>query len=183
MVLNVNGLPVSSRSETIAAGGSLNFRLEDSGSVPKTGWAQVYATRPIAGMAAYQYIDGGKIISEATVFPSSRTQKMLLMTPILGSSSDSGLAIANPSDKSAIVSLRLLNANGIQMATSQLALGPAEQVSRFCTQFFPGFTNFPEGSVEVTSSQGIISVGLLYQFQFLMSGSDIFTTIPITPIP
>ena len=183
LIVNINGLPTSSRTDTISAGGSISFRLEDSGPIAKTGWSQVYSTKPITGMAVYQYIEGGKILSEATVFPSPRIQKFVLMTPILGSASDTGLAIANPSDKSATLIMRLFNANGVQLTTSQLTLGPSEQRAQFCSQYFPGLAAYPEGMVEILSSTGIISVGLVYQSQFLVSGHDVFTTVPIIPIP
>jgi hypothetical protein len=179
----INGLPTNWRTDTIAPYGSLNLRLEESTSDIKVGWVQIHATKAITGILVYQYSENGIIMSEATVFPSTRSQRSLLMVPILGSATDTGLAIANPGVTSATITMRLLAANGVQVTSIQFVLGPNEQRSEYCSQFFNGISNIPEGMVEITTPQTFIGIGLAYQFQSLISGHDVFTTVPLSLIP
>lgn len=179
----MNGQPTSYRIDNIAPYGSLNLRLEDSTANVKVGWTQIFSTKAITGVMVYQYIENGIIMSEATVFPSARNQRSLLMVPILGSATDTGLAIANPGDVSTVVNMRLLAANGVQVTSVQFTLGPKEQRSAFCSQYFNGIATVPEGTVEITTSQPFIGIGLAYQFQSLISGHDVFTTVPLSSIP
>lgn len=179
MTILINGVQRGFYTDTIPAYGSLKLRLEDSGSMVRTGWAQVSTDQPIGGMMVYQNLSQGIVLSEATVFPAPRMQKVFLMAPILGSASETGLAIANPGDSNINVNLRLVATNGVQVAHTWINLGPKEQRADFLFGLFSGISTIPEGMLEISAPQDFIAMGLIYQLQSYVGGNDVFSTIPI----
>src|SRR5205085_58328 len=70
--LLINGVAGNSAAFTIPAMGSIKLTLTDPGQQIKTGWAQVFANRPVAGVLIYQLLDGSTLVSSASVLPSPR---------------------------------------------------------------------------------------------------------------
>ena len=182
LAVSVNGVTASTMNTVLTPQGSLNLRLEDVGDV-KAGWCQVFSSWPISGLVIYQTVEGGKVISEATVYPSPRWKKTAVVAPQLGTNSDIGIAIANPWEYPVTGSMRLINSAGVVITTSNFSLGAGQQSAKFISQYFQGLTSIPEGVVEISSSQSLVAVGLLFQFQSAIQGNNVFTTIPILPLP
>ncbi len=112
MAVSVNGVTASTMNTVLTPLGSLNLRLEDSGEV-KVGWCQVFSSWPISGLVIYQTVEGGKVISEATVYPSPRWKKTVVVAPQLGTNSDIGIAVANPWEYPVTFTMRLINSAGV----------------------------------------------------------------------
>jgi hypothetical protein len=180
MTLQVNGTPTNSLSFYILAQGSVKLRLEDPGTQVKSGWCQVFASRPVSGILVYQTVDSAQVLAEATVLPSVRNRKFTFITPQLGSPTDTGLALANPDDQSTVITLKRFTTDGLMIAETSLVLGAGEQSAKFISQFFP--TSFPqlEGRVEISSTRNIVGIGLVFQTN---SQGFLFTTVPLVPLP
>lgn len=185
LTLKVNDVEASALNTVLVPYGSMSVRLEESGDTLKRGWCQVFANWPISGLVVYQYSAGGKAISEATVYPSYRLKKMMVAIPQFGLFNDTGIAIANPNESTVQVSMRLIQANGVVATPTPFVftLNPGEQMAQFVSQYFSGLSSIPEGMVEITSNQGILATGLLYRFQSPIQGNDIFTAVPVLPVP
>lgn len=185
LTLKVNDVEASALNTVLVPYGSMSIRLEESGDTLKRGWCQVFANWPISGLVVYQYSSGGKAISEATVYPSYRLKKMMVAIPQFGLFNDTGIAIANPNESTVQVSMRLIQANGVVATPTPFVftLNPGEQMAQFVSQYFSGLSSIPEGMVEITSNQGILATGLLYRFQSPIQGNDIFTAVPVLPVP
>ncbi|MCG6534869.1 MAG: hypothetical protein L7F78_09295 [Syntrophales bacterium LBB04] len=164
--------------------GSYSVRLVESDDL-KTGWCQVLSNIPVTGLLVYQYSEAGKVISEATVYPAFRLEKMVVAAPQFGLYNDTGIAMANPNGTPLRVSMQLLQLDGSLATPLPVAftLNPGEQKAQFLSEYFKGVSTIPEGVVEITSTQGILAVGLLYRFQTPIQGNNIFTTIPVLPVP
>ncbi len=180
--VTINGALVNAFNTVLGPLASLNVRLEDSGEL-KTGWCQVFSSWPISGLAVYQSLEGNKVISEATVYPSPRWKKMAVAAPQMGALNDTGIAIANPTDSPVSISMRLISSAGVIVSSSSFMLDARQQVARFVSQYFPGVGAVPEGVVEIYSTQVTTAIGLLYQFQGPIQGNNVFTTIPVLPLP
>ena len=179
-MLQANGTPMSSMTFYIQALGSVKFQLEDPGPQAKSGWCQVFAAQPISGILVYQTVDAGQVLAEATVLPSVRNRKFSLITPQLGSPTDIGLALANPEDQSAVVTLKRYTSDGLMIAETNLVLGSGEQSAKFVSQFFPSNIAQLEGRIEISSMHNIVGVGLIFQTN---SQGFLFTTLPIVALP
>jgi hypothetical protein len=180
MTLQVNGTPMNSTTFYILALGSVKLRLEDPGPQVKSGWCQVLAAWPVSGIMVYQTVDDAQVLAEATVLPSVRNRKFSLITPQLGSPTDIGLALANPEDQSAVVTLKRYTSDGLMIAETNLVLGSGEQSAKFVSQFFPSNIARLEGRIEISSTHNIAGVGLIFQTN---SQGFLFTTLPIVALP
>jgi hypothetical protein len=176
LALLINGSLQSSPSFSLPAQGSIKLPLEDTGIQAKTGWCQVFADRPISGVLVYQLLSGSDLVSEASVLSSPRSKKFSLLISQLGSSTETGLALANPDEQPASIVLRRMASDGQIKAETGFSLGSGEQTARFISQYFANGLAAQEGRVEILSSRPIIGVGLIYQ-------GTIFATLPVIPLP
>lgn len=176
LTMQINGVTASSAAFSIPALGSIKFRLEDPGVQIKTGWAQVFANRPVGGVLVYQLLDGSNVVAQASVLFSPRARRFSLLVSQLGSTTDTGLAIANPEDAAALITLRRLTADGLIIAETAFTLGPGEQLARFVSQFFPAGFALLDGRVEISSNRNVVALGLIFQ-------GNQFTTLPVIPLP
>src|SRR5262249_44003808 len=90
----------------------------------------------------------------------------------IGGSSDTGVALFNPGSSTITLTLRLLDASGGIVGTTQVTLGPRAHLARFASQFF-GATSL-RGSLALSSSGGTFSALTLRQYQAPLT----YTTLP-----
>ena len=167
----------------IPANGTLRLQTDGAPLQPivvRTGWAKITSNNPLGGVAIYQLISAGKINAQAGV-SSMQLSKGFTIFADSTNFSDTGVAVANPNNFSANITLRLLDKFGIERAKKTQTLGPFNHTARFITEFFsetPGVGEF-EGSVVVESQANVAAVTLRYDNQNM----DVFTTVPIMADP
>jgi hypothetical protein len=95
---------------------------------------------------------------------------------------DTGLAIANPNDSAALVTVSLLKSDGSPFGSTIVELAAGEQRARFLTELFPNvLSSFPSGTGLRVGIQGSLPVAVLalradVSDEFLLSGVPIFET-------
>lgn len=142
-----------------------------------TGWCRITTDIPVAGIILFQAGEAEKLVARASVFPSPRAGRFVLMAPQPEPDVDVGLAIANPNSHSVSVYLRLIAAGGATAGETQFTLNAGEQRARFLRQYFADLAVLAEGTVEVVASAPIVAVGLIYQMK---TGS--FASVPVFPL-
>src|SRR5262249_19525140 len=88
---------------------------------------------------------------------------------------DTGIAILNPNDATANVSLGLSNSSGITVTTRTLNIAGRTQIPRFVTEFFPGLADFSQpftGILFITSDVPVGVLGLAFV-------GPSFTSLPV----
>ncbi len=97
---------------------------------------------------------------------------MTLPVDITGSY-NTGVALFNPGSSTVPVTLKLLDAKGVIMGTTQRTLPVLNHIASFADEFFPGTTGF-RGSLAITAV-GNVAASTLRQYA---SGAT-YTTLPI----
>jgi len=92
----------------------------------------------------------------------------------INASSDTGIAFYNPNATSITLTIRLLDAEGATIATTELTIAAHGHVARFATQFFPGQTSL-RGSMAVTSAGGGVAAITLREDKIPLT----YTTLPV----
>jgi hypothetical protein len=147
-------------------------------SIPlQVGWCRVTTNRFMGGSLMYQYFRGAELISEASVLPSEKMQRFVMAVPELGGLAATAIAIANPENQAASFTIRFYAANGNLAGGVQRQLGPREQAALFASQIFPLQSPNAYGLLDIeTPGAGIVAVGLHF-------AGDLFSTLPVTPLP
>jgi len=174
-----NGTPHTGSSISImnlAPGQSV--KLESSGTGAFVGgFASVVATAPISGTATFaNFTNSGKLVAEAGVPASSAVPKQTIFVDTVGGY-NVGIAYANPDGASSTVMLRLLNANGVEVATTTHPLGGINHRAAFPNELFSALPssqfNAFTGTMQVIGSSPLSALALRYDPTF-----SIFTTVP-----
>jgi hypothetical protein len=176
LMLLVNGEANSSVLFFVPGRGVIRIRLQSSSEQVHVGWCRVTADAPIGGLLVYQYTEGGVLVSEASVPPSTRLKHFSIPVTQLGSQSDTGLAIANVDNDRADIILRFVSTDGRVLEQAIIRRETGEQIARFASQFFTAVQPGIEGSIEVLSTKEVIAEGLIFH-------GSIFTTLPVLPLP
>jgi hypothetical protein len=85
----------------------------------------------------------------------------------VNSTINTGVAVVNTSNQSAVAVLRLLNSTGVPVAEQVISMAPGEHFARFIDQLFsgvPGIGNF-EGVLTIRSSDPLATVAVRMQLQ------------------
>jgi hypothetical protein len=107
------------------------------------------------------------------------TSGILPISANIGLNRDLGIAIVNPGEVPATVTLTLYDANGTNVGSTSVAVNPMSQVSRFVSQIFAGNTSVSTalqsftGLVTYQSDAPVAVMGLRFQ------GNN-FSTVPAT---
>jgi len=119
----------------------------------------------------------GDETTQAGIIPSGLTTRALLFVNTSPSlSRDIGLAIANPGNTAANVTLGLTDQNGESVGTKSITVSARQQTPQFVTQLFsalPSATNNLTGVLTLSSDVPVAAVGLRFR------GAN-FSTLPLT---
>ena len=177
------GTPYSGSAITVTGlGAGQSVKLASSGTGTfSAGSAKVVATAPISGNLTFANVDTGtgRLIGEGSVSASLPVEKQTIFVDTVGGY-NVGVAYINPgAGGSANVQLRLMNAAGVQVATTTHELGSGNHRAAFPNEMFSAvppaqFTNFT-GTMQVIGGSPLVALALRYDPTF-----TIFTsTAPI----
>jgi hypothetical protein len=177
-----DGIEQSSVDVTLSAKGVARLITNGPDSAAtRVGWVKVTSSQPIGGAAIFQTQGGGRITSEAGVADSPLSNHFTSWVSSLGETM-SGVAICNPNNSQATITLVLKDTIGNVAISRQLFLPPNGHVASFFSgagQWFPtGFDEF-EGTLEVLSDLPVSAVGMRYD----NPGLTVFGTIPVIIVP
>jgi adhesin HecA-like repeat protein len=116
---------------------------------------------------------------QSSVQPSPLvTATSIVVTSDPASAANTGIAILNPFDVAASVTLTLLNQQGVIIGAKTVTLGARQQTSRFLTQLFPDVPELTEsftGQLFINSNVPIAVLALAFSGPF-------FTALPSTQL-
>jgi hypothetical protein len=177
------GQPVSDLAYSIPGKAAKQFFTPGTSNTTSAGSIRIQpaANNAIpAGSLLFSYRIGGVRVTEAGL-PVSSSGSAFRLFAELSNSTQSGLAITNPSATAAAVRLELINSAGATVAAGSLTVAPNAQVGAFLNQI-AGFqyVSVPfQGLLRVTSSAPIAIAGLRGRYN--ERGDFIITTTP--PVP
>ena len=145
----------------ILAGGTKNVSF-DGGDQLVVGWAKLSSTGRFNATEFYQIVVGEVELPRVGVLPSPLVTKTKIFAFVIGSETNTGVAIANPNeDKEITITARRISSDGVLLETVEVPLPALNQLPAFLNQdaFFPGLADF-EGLVEFESDDSFILVTL-----------------------
>ncbi len=161
---------------TIPPNGSQTVSVGGGASVLKIGWARLTATAgEFTASESFQITVGDTELPRVGVLPMSPVSKLRFFG-LVGSNSNTGIAMANPSESNTTnLSVRLLNTAGNVLLTTSTTLPPRGHSARFLTEtpWFPGLVTF-EGMVDIESTEPVI-LAMLRADNSLLSAAPVIT--------
>jgi uncharacterized delta-60 repeat protein len=179
--LPIGGVPHTSFDLALDARGVARFLTDGTATELRVGWVKVTSRTTLLGSSIFQIRTSGRIISEAGVGTSPLTQHFVTYVENVNSAW-SGLAICNPNDMPATLTLNLRRSTGGIFATATEVLPAGGHLAKFFTYPTPSpwfsFTGEFEGVLEVIASQPVSAVALRYD----NLEHDVFATLPVVII-
>src|SRR6185369_3951020 len=121
---------------------------------------------------------GGRVVTEAGVGATTPTTAARIFVDQIGSRT--GVALANPSNQTAELSLALLDRQGNVEATATRTLAPGNHVAIFADEVFATLGEGTTGLMEIRSSIPVVPITLKITVN---ARSDlIFTTLPVADL-
>ena len=145
----------------IPAGGTKNVSFA-GGDQLVAGWAKLSSTGRFNATEFYQIVVGEIELPRVGVLPSPLVTRTKIFAFVIGSETNTGVAIANPNEaKEITITARRIGSDGSLLETVEVPLPALTQLPAFLDQapFFPGLANF-EGLVEFESDDSFILVTL-----------------------
>jgi hypothetical protein len=155
---NQSGNPIGSSAITLPASGQKVFLVKDQLGVSGTGWIRVESDQPIVGLEIFGNIHTGQITGvQASTYPSA-----VLYISHFDTTAEwwTGIALANPNESSANVTLTAYNQSGTEIGSSAITL-PANGQKVFQVKDPPLSVNGTAGWIRVESDQFIIGLEIL----------------------
>jgi hypothetical protein len=167
LLIPFGSAPSSGRSDALSAGGSIHQEsTTDPGSALVGGWAKTQCTGAIMANLVYRLYQQGIALAEAAVsavpVPSTKF--------VTFASNTTGVAFANPSQQSAIVTFNALDTTGAKIGTGTLTLPPGTHGAAFAGQL-TGVQNFT-GSIQILATVPIVSLSLDFE------AAPVFSSLP-----
>jgi DNA-binding beta-propeller fold protein YncE len=175
----INAATIESLNYTIPPQGTYRAELGGFGKV-SDGYAVLTpdgATATPSGTIVFRVTSGTNVVTEAGVAPSPPTTAARIFVDYIGT--QTGVALANPSDVPATVTLTLLDEFGFSLSTATQVLPPRSHLARFVHELFPisdGFT----GLLDIRGSGPIASVAL--KLTVNRRNDLVITTLPIADL-
>jgi len=169
MMVTVPGLGTSSSFEIVVPPFGAG-RLDTDGLGTLTGgWAFAVTTPPanIDGTAVYQYSDANNVIQTEAGVPATRAAPVtdFYVDQTLGA--DTGFAMANPGNVTAIGKLVLRASDGSQIGEWNFSPPPLTHTAKFIREVVPGQGS---GRAEITLTAGAVStVAFRFPTQYVFS--------------
>ena len=176
--LSIGGVPHTNFDLALDARGVARLLTDGTSADLRVGWVKVTSRTRILGSSIFQIRAGGRIVSEAGVGASPLAQHLVAYVESVNSAW-SGLAICNPSDMTATLTLNLRRSTGEIFATVSEDLPPGGHLAKFFTlpttpPWFTPAGDF-EGILEVIATQPVSAVALRYD----NLEHDVFATLPV----
>jgi len=153
--LSFNGSAASTSSDTISPGGLAQRQTDAAPSAATaTGWASTSCTGPVKASALFREYSGAVPLAEASVLAMAAPAAKF----VIYADQNTGVAWANPSTSSALVTFVAESGTGTGVSTTTITLAPGAHGSANLGPFL-GISEF-QGSVSITSSEPIISLSL-----------------------
>jgi hypothetical protein len=152
------GSAISSTNDAIPAGGIARRQTDAQPALPVvTGWAVANCTGPIKASALFRSYNGNVPLGEASVIamPTPASQFATYADQI------TGVAYANPSGNTAVVTFTAVNASGGTTVTKNIPVPPRSHGAATLGSLL-GLSNF-QGSVTITSPQPIVSLSVNFE--------------------
>jgi hypothetical protein len=169
------------------SGGQTRFYLSSGTGVLATGYGTVTSNLPVTAMAIFQeFQTSGSPVASAGVPPATplTRQAVVFYEGAGGSSgdnSDTGVAIANPNNTAASVTLQLLNANGTAaLPPSTISIPAGNHTAKFISQLFSGTAGM-NGTMQITSSVGVVTTALYFNGNGTFFSAPVITLALIDP--
>ena len=164
---------VPSRTDVLPPGGSVHQETNVGLSAPLApGWARATCSGPVkASLLFRQHNSAGVPVAEAAVNAATVPATRFVTFAEQGESkSGTGVAYANPSDTSAMLTFTAKDADGETLDSSVRTLLPGGHEAQNMALLFglPSFT----GSLEVTSTEPIVSLSLNFE------AAPVFSSLP-----
>ena len=164
---------VPSRTDVLAPGGSVHQETNVALSAPLApGWARATCSGPVkASLLFRQHSSEGVPIAEggvnATTVPATR---FVTFAEQGEGKSGTGVAYANPSDTSAVLTFTARDADGLTLASVDKNLSPNGHDAQNMALLFglPSFT----GLLEITSTEPIVTLSLNFE------AAPVFSSLP-----
>ena len=185
------------RGDTCAAGTELLFSIPDLGGWSTTssgteetvrvGYGRISAAVGSAtpsGIAIFQYRDSqGVLIAEASVPATGLIQEGRIFAEVEGPV-NTGLAIANPNDETAVISFYFTDTSGTNLGSGNFELGEHEQTARFLNQE-PFNEALPDGSpvLGTFTFESSVPIAVIALRGFTNEANEfLMTTLPVAPL-
>ncbi len=155
---NQSGNPIGSSAITLPASGQKVFLVKDQLGVSGTGWIRVESDQPIVGLEIFGNIHTGQITGvQASTYPST-----ILYVSHFDTTAAwwTGIALANPNDTSANVTLTAYNQSGTTIKSSPITL-PANGQTVFQVKDPPLSVSGTTGWIRVESDQPLVGLEIL----------------------
>jgi hypothetical protein len=153
--LPFNGAPLSSVSDAIAAGGLARRQTDSQPNLPVvTGWAAASCNGPVKASALFRDYNGSVALAEASV-PAMAAAATQFVTY---ADQTTGVAYANPSPGSAMVTFTARNQTGVVLASQSIAVPSGWHGSQNLGTLL-SLSSF-QGSLTITASAPIVSLSL-----------------------
>ncbi len=174
MNVSVNGQQATQVSLTVPAFGVTQFQTDGTGPLA-SGWADVQSDQPLSGTALFGFLSSsGSFVSQVGA-PAGTPLRALSVFAQSAAGISTGVALANPNNNAASVSLTLFDANSNTVATASVSISPNGHLAKYIGEMFPSIAlqNF-QGRLYIASTQPLIGLTLLQQ-------GALFTSLPIIP--
>lgn len=171
------GESLASRFDALAPGAGLHVQTQASLTDPQvTGWAQAECSAPVkAGLLYRLYSSQGIPQAEAAV--NSTTAPATEFATF--AETQTGLALANPSTSSAIVTVTALDSTGLALSSTKMTLAPNQHQAANLGPLL-GLSRFT-GSVQITSAVPIVSLSL--NAEAFTAATPVFSSLPAGDLP
>jgi len=167
---------VSSRTDTMAAGGSVHVETTAAANAPLSpGWARATCSGPVKASLLFRLYSGTTPVGEAGVNATTTpVTQFVSFAERKAGAFGTGVAYANPSTQSALITFTARDSNGQTLATTSRNLGPGGHDARGVSELFSGvsFT----GSVLISSTVAIVSLSLNFE------ADPVFSSLPPSEI-
>ncbi len=169
------------------AGGQTFFFGTTGTPAINTGFATLTSNLPVQAAALFQEficaspstLEGCTFVGQAVVPGVAPLARQALIVTKNGQS-DTGVAIANPNDVAATITLQLLDSNGVaSVAPATIVLQPKNHIARFVQELFPSVTGRFFGTMQITTSA---STPLVSTPLYFPGGNGPFSTGPVVTL-
>jgi len=120
----------------VTASSSKLVQINPVSSGVVTGWVRVTANQPMTATSVYQFLADDEVTHEASVGDSSASGAGNVLVTIDQAGFNTGIAIANPTDDEATVTLTLLDAQGQELGSETFTVPPLGHVAQFVNEWF-----------------------------------------------
>ncbi|MCH8268166.1 MAG: hypothetical protein IH846_11660 [Acidobacteria bacterium] len=162
----------SSRTDILPSAGSIHVESTADLNAPTlAGWARATCTGPVKASLLFRRRNNGVPVAEAGVNAATVPATQFITFAEQGEGKfGTGVAYANSSSTSALVTFTVKDTVGQTLATVDRTLSPGGHDAQNMAPLF-GLTNFT-GSIEVTSTEPIVSLSLNFE------ADPVFSSLP-----